>query len=277
MNKQEVVAMLIMESASEPMKPQNLTVQTNNGLHYVRFRTILQEFNRMNRNRRNYASAPMMESLAAPHIQELISKGRFCGEAGHPMTEDPKRILTIDPKLLSHRVLSYNLEGNLLYGEVESIDDGMYGTQFTRHILQGLEPSFSLRALASLVKLGDGSALMQSKCHIVCYDSVILPSHDKAYRDTNTPIQHIYKGMGAGNTVTESGILLPVQENAIMDFIKLESANVKLVSNVCEVAMESMQLTPDGKHVILREGSQTYLVKTEEKIKHEVRRYMSRL
>jgi hypothetical protein len=277
MKKNEVAAYLIMESTSDPVKPKDLQVFDKNGLFYVRFNTFLQEFNVKNRNRRSYAQGPMAQSLQAPHIAELLDKKTWLGEAGHPQTTDVARILTIDPKLTSHRINSIRLENNFLKGEVETLDDGHYGTQMTKNILQGLEPAFSLRALASLIKQGDGSSLMNSKCHIVTYDWVILPSHASAYRDTTTPIQKVVKSVQAdGNSVTESA-LVPVIESQIMDYIKLESNNVKLVSNVCEVALESMKLTPDMKHVILREGTNTYAVKVEEKIKHDVRRFMANL
>lgn len=276
MQKNEVAAYLIMESASEPVKPQNVRVHDKGGLFYLKFDTTLQQFNKRNRNQRIYASTPMAESLNAQHIHELMNKRSWLGEAGHPHTTEVSRILTIDPKLTSHRINNFHIEGNFLKGEVETLDNGHYGTQMTKSILQGMEPAFSLRALASLIKQGDGSSLMNSKCHIVTYDWVILPSHDKAYRDQSRPIQKVLKTVEQdGNTVQES--LIPALESQIIDYIKMESKNAKLVSNVCEVAMESMELTPDLKHVILREGSNTYAVKVEEKIKHDIRHFMARL
>jgi hypothetical protein len=274
MKKHDVAAFLIMEATSDPVKPQNLQVYDKQGLFYVKFDTVLQEFNKQNRNKRNYAGGPMVESLNAPHIQELIQKKTWQGEAGHPHSTDVARILTIDPKLTSHRINNFRVEGNFLKGEVETLDDGDYGTKMTKNILQGVEPAFSLRALASLIKQADGSSLMRSKCHIVTYDWVILPSHNTAYRDQTKPIQKIMQSVQAdGNTVTESA-LVPVIESQITDFIKMESANVKLVSNVCEVAMESMSLSSDLSHVIVREGTNTYAIKVEDRIKYDVRRYM---
>lgn len=276
MQKNEVAAFMIMESTSDPVKPKNLQVYDKNGLFYVKFDTVLQEFNKQNRNKRIYAGGPMADSLQAPHIQELQEKKTWLGEAGHPHTTEMARILTIDPKLTSHRINNHRIEGNFLKGEIETLDDGHYGTQMTKNILQGMEPAFSLRALASLIKQGDGTSLMRSKCHIVTYDWVILPSHNKAYRDQTKPIQKIAQSVQAdGNAVSESA-LVPVIESQITDYIRMESANVKLISNVCEVATESMSLSSDLRHVILREGSNTYAVKVEDKIKHDVRGYMSR-
>lgn len=277
MKKNEVAAYLIMESTFDPVKPKNLQVYDKGGMFYVKFDTVLQEFNKQNRNKRNYAGAPMTESLQAPHIQELLQKKTWLGEAGHPHSTDVARILTIDPKLTSHRINHFNVEGNFLKGEVETLDNGIYGTQMTKSILQGMEPAFSLRALASLIKQADGSSLMRSKCHIVTYDWVILPSHNTAYRDQSKPIQKIMQSVQAdGNIATES-TLVPVIESQIADYIRMESANLKLVSNICEVATESMSLSGDLSHVIVREGSNTYAVKVEDRIKHDVRHFMARL
>jgi Prohead core protein serine protease len=276
--KNEVVAMLLMESTTDPVKPQNLQVHDKGGLFYVKFDTVLQRFNAQNRNRREYNLDAMRTSLQAPHILELMNQKSWKGEAGHPHTTDTARILTIDPKLTSHKINNFRHEGTLLKGEVETLDDGQYGTQMTKNILQGMEPAFSLRALAALTKRGDGSSVVQNRCHVVTYDWVILPSHKEAYRDQSRPIQTVVKNIeDAGNIATESSIAVPVMESQIKNFIALESANAKLVSNVCEVALESMTLTEDLSHVILTEGSNKYAVKVEERIKQDVRHFMAKL
>lgn len=276
----EVIAYLIMESASDPVKPQNIKVSDKQGLFFVKFDATLQSLNRQNRNRRDYKSFAMIPSLAAPHIKELQEKGSWCGEAGHPMSDDVKRILTIEPKYTSHRINSFWMKGNdILQGNIETLDDNSLGTKFTKNILQGLEPAFSLRALAKLTKFPDGSAIMQSKCHIVCYDWVILPSHIEAYRDQSKPIQKIVKdlSMDTPNILTESSSIIELRESQVKDFIKLESRNLRAVSNVYDIAMESMQLASSGKHVIVKEGTSTFMVKIEDHIKHEVRNFMGKL
>jgi len=277
MYKQQVVAYCVMESTMDPVKPINLQVFDRNNSFFLRFQTCLQEFNILNRNRRKYILEPMMESLQAPHISELMLKRSWAGEAGHPDTDEVKRILTINPKLTSHIINSFSLNGIKLMGEIETLDDGMYGTQMTKNILQGLEPAFSLRALAQLAKQGDGSQIMRSRAHIVTYDRVILPSHNGAYRDMTKPIEKIIKNLGTvGNTITEN-LTVAVKESQLIDFIKMESTNVKLISNVCEVSMESMQLSKDFKHVILKENGNTFFVNIDDKIKRDINMFMSHL
>jgi len=276
MQKQEVVAYLIRESVSEPVKPINLKTINRDNLFYLQFDTVLQEFNIKNRNGRLYVDKPMMESLNAPHISELILKNSWCGEAGHPTSDDPKRILVIDPKLTSHKILSFNLSGNLLRGRIETLDNDHFGKDMTKSILQGMEPAFSLRALAKVVKTANGG-LINSRGHVVTYDWVILPSHDKAYRDDSVPIKKIIKNIElSGNTIQEN-LLTTVQESQIVDFIKTESKNIKLVSNIYEVVSESMEVTSDFKNVILKENGSTFIVKIEDKIKRDITHFMSRL
>lgn len=277
MRKEEVAAFAIMESVAEPVEPKNLEVIDKQGLFYVRFDTTLQSFNCLNRNRRNYSDEAMMRGLNEAHITELIRANSWKGEAGHPMEDDVKRILTIDPKLTSHKITSFRQQGkNILKGTIETLDDGHYGTQMTKNILQGMIPAFSLRALAKLTKKADGTSLVQSKPHIVTYDWVILPSHKEAYADTSKPMQKIVKSIkNDGNTVQESCV--SVLESSLIDFIAEESTNVKLVSNIYEVALENMSLASNKKYLIVKENGTTYHVKIEDKIKRDVSKYLSML
>lgn len=277
MTKSPVAAWCVMEVATEPTKPQNLKVFDKNSLMYVRFDTTFQSFNVRNRNGRIYMGSAMVPSLNAEHILELEKKNSWLGEAGHPHSDDMKRILTIDPKLTSHRIVSHTVDNNFCRGTVETLDDGGYGTKMTKSILQGMEPAFSLRALAPITKRGDGTQLVQGKAHVVTYDWVILPSHKDAYRDESKPIETIVKQIGeSGNSVSECS-LTQVHESALKEFVAMESMNVKVVSNVCEVAMESMNISKDFRHAILKEGGTTYVVPLEEKIERDISRYMRNL
>lgn len=282
MKKLELAALMVMESVSEPQKPKDLKVCRDMGLFYLQFRSILQDFGVRNRNRRTYDEDPMVQSLGMPHILELQSKKAWKGEFGHPLSDEPKRILTIEPKLTCHKINQLHFSKGMVSGDIETLDDGNYGTQFTKNILQGMEPAFSLRALAQVLKRPDGSSLVKSRSHVVTYDAVILPSHQKAYRDESVPIKRVIKSaMDDGNIVTESSRVVPILESQIADFIAMESTNVKLVSNVFEVACESMTFTKDLKFAILKEAvggeTTTFYVPIEERAKHDVRSFLSKL
>lgn len=278
MNIDNTIACVVMEQTSEPEPVKNLKEYKDNGLFYVKFNMTMQSFNVKNRNKRMYDGDCMMDSLNAEHIQEALRKHAFVSEYGHPVTNDMQRITQIDPARVCGRFNSYNRVGNLLKGEFETFDDGALGTTLTRRILQKVEPATSLRAVAPLTKTRSGESIMKSKAHIVCYDIVFGPSHKEAYTDMETltkvsqPIYESYNGIEP----TKQDIVFALNESMILDYVKEESKNVKLISNICEVLTDTMQMTPDLKNIILREGNETYYIKTEEKIKHDIRSFMSK-
>lgn len=278
MRKDNVFAYVLMEEMSEPVQIRNVKECSKNGLLYLIFDTILQSFEVKNRNKRTYIGDAVMESLAAPHIQELIKKGSFVSEYGHPLVKDMSRVTQIDPARVCGRVNSYYRTGNLLKGEFETFDDGGLGTMLTRRILQGLEPAHSLRAVAKLSKDRNGNDIMNSRAHIIAYDTVILPSHVEAYRDESKDIRVVNQPIVATES-TEFGsheeYAFVVNESMLTDFVMEESKNVKLIKNICEVIPETIKLTPDLKHIILKEGNETYYVDTEDKIKHDIRNFLS--
>lgn len=272
MEKEELVSWLVMESTTEPQKPKDLQVRKDNGLLYVEFDSTFQYVNRQNRNRRTYRDL-LKQDIHAAHIREMQKANSWCGEAGHPMSNEMSRIMTIDPTNVSHHIPMITSTGDRIHGKVVTLDNGGVGTQMTRNILQGIDPAFSLRALTKLTKRPDGSTIAEGRSHIICYDWVFLPSHKEAYIDKSNPIRTVRKDVDKA-IVTES--LVAVTESMIRDFIAMESVNVNLISNVYEVAKESMELTEDMSKVILREGNQTFLVKLEDKIQHDVMSYMNK-
>ena len=279
-NKEEVVAHVIMEQTSEPCAV-NVRDYNKNGLLYVTFDTVFQSFGVKNRNKRMYDGDAVMASWNAPHIQELIRKKSFVSEYGHPLDQSMSRITQIDPDRICGRINSYYRSGNLLKGEFETFDDGRMGTMLTRRILQGMEPAFSVRMLAKLTRTKDGTMLMNQPGHLVTADCVILPSHCEAYRDESKSINIVNKAIceSTGADISEEqyyDMVFAINESMFTDFIKEESKNFKLVQSVEEVIGDSIKLTKDLNNIILTEGSNTYYIKTEDKIKHDIRNFMSR-
>lgn len=278
MEKNEVVAYMVMEATSDPIN-RNLVEEhkDENGVHFLRFPTILQRFNVKNRNGRDYGAAAMAQGLAAENIQELIRKGSWCGESGHPMKADMERILTIDPANTSHRIVSYDIRGDMLHGVVETLDDNGEGTKLMKNTLQGIEPAFSLRALAKLIKQPNGTTLIRSQPRIVTYDRVYFPSHKEAYIGDMQRVQRVHKSIAnTGSCVKESG-LIALTEAEILNYIKEESNNVKLTSNIYDVCLQEMTLSADGSLVYVREGTSEIAIKIEDKIQMDYRSYMSKL
>jgi hypothetical protein len=278
--KNEVVAHVIMEQTAEPCAT-NVRDFNKNGMTYVIFETVFQSFGVKNRNKRIYDGDAVMASWNAPHIQELIRKKSFVSEYGHPLDQSMSRITQIDPARICGRINSYYRAGNLLKGEFETFDDGACGTMLTRRILQGLEPAFSVRMLAKLSRTKDGTMLMNQPGHLVTADCVILPSHMEAYRDDTKAMNVVHKTIteSAGMDITEEqykDMVFAINESMFTDFIKEESENFKLIKNVEEVIGDSLHLTKDLNNIIIKESNNTYYVKVEDKIKHDIRNFMSK-
>ena len=227
-----------MEATMEPMKPKILNTVNEPGVFYATFEACMQSFDCFNRNQRNYALRPMMEAMQADHIQELMRKGTWVGENGHPEGNDIKRILSIDPTKICHRMYNPEFRGNLLYMTIDTLNDDMWGKQFTKHLLQGMMASFSLRALAAITKDSSGRGIIKTKPHIVTYDRVILPSHREAYMDNSVPVT-LVQSATEGAVMTEAMIpegnvyddhISEIKESAILealDYVKEESKRVK--------------------------------------------------
>ena len=280
MEKNEVIAHVIMEQTADPCAV-NVRDFSKNGMTYVIFETVFQSFGVKNRNKRIYDGDAVMASWNAPHIQELIRKKSFVSEYGHPLDQSMHRVTQIDPARICGRINSYYRSGNLLKGEFETFDDGACGTMLTRRILQGLEPAFSVRMLAKLSRTKDGTMLMNQPGHLVTADCVILPSHMEAYRDETKSMNVVHKAIAesAGVDITEEqyyDMVFAINESMFTDFIKEESKNFKLVKSVEEVIGDSFTLTKDLNNIIIKEGTDTYYVKVEDKIKHDIRNFMSK-
>ena len=280
MEKNEVIAHVIMEQTADPCAV-NVRDFSRNGMTYVIFETVFQSFGVKNRNKRIYDGDAVMASWNAPHIQELIRKKSFVSEYGHPLDQSMHRVTQIDPARICGRINSYYRSGNLLKGEFETFDDGACGTMLTRRILQGLEPAFSVRMLAKLTRTKDGTMLMNSPGHLVTADCVILPSHMEAYRDETKSMNVVHKAIteSAGADITAEqyqDMVFAINESMFTDFIKEESKNFKLIRNVEEVIGDTFKLTKDLNNIIIKEGTNTYYVKVEDKIKHDIRNFMSK-
>lgn len=165
-----------------------------------------------------------------------------------------ERILSIDPMRTSHRIISLNwVNSNELHGVVETLDDeNGPGHKMKRSIMQGIEPAFSLRSLVPQRKNADGSTLVLGPGRMVCYDWVYLPSHEKAYVDTELPIKNIIS-KPQFQTVMEG----------YCDFVLENSDKVRRIVEDYDVAFESATLDPkfNASRLARRRGASLSLPK----------------
>lgn len=273
-----VEAVIISESEGPWLKPDIKTVVERANSFFVTFHTILQELNSFNRNRRNYLVEAMLPAFRAPHLLELMRKKTWCGENGHPKSTNPMEILQIDPMKICHKIDSLDVRGTTVHGDITTLDDDMWGRQLTKHILQGMEIAFSLRALASVTKIDGGRGVVKTAPHIVTYDRVILPSHPEAYQDTTQPVRLRTSEMK--NVALTEAWDMPVSEEMAQKFIMEsaakfaaeESQRFKDIVKIFEIQYESIGLSADGKSVIVKdtESKDTFCVALESYVDQQI-------
>lgn len=277
---EEPVGYVIMENDNTFNEVKNLQPIHNGILTYVRFDTILQSLDCVNRNRRYYKKDAMIESLSDPKITELIRNNKFKGEAGHPVGQPLARIGTVQPGNTCHRVIKWWIDGNLIRGTVETLDDGegCPGTKLTRAILQNENPSFSYRGMAPITKKGNIS-YVNSKPTTIAYDEVNLPSHYEAYADAAKTI--VNKEVGAGertqNMTTQmvattesvdSNILfadktIAIYEKDIVTMMYEGSDNVKSICESFDIDPANLSMYGNKGAVQLKNGSDRIVIATE--------------
>ena len=254
----ETIGYILLENDEPQQRISNMEVVDKPHLFFVRFDTVLQSLDVRNRNMRIYKKSALEKGLQAPEIAELISYGKWLGEAGHPITKDVQRIATVDQKCASHRITKWWIEGNLVKGTIETLDDGMYGTKLTKSILQGVTPSFSLRALAMLEK-SNNTSYVNKPPRVITYDEVVLPSHKEAYADNGS-----YKNVAK---VTNGAIAIEATD--LRDYLINRSDNLKIVCESFDIDPESVQVL-DNKQLSVKKKGMTCVFALENKLAYQI-------
>lgn len=236
----------------------------------------LQRTGAKNRNGRTYLKADLEPELSAPRQRELFKARQMKGEMGHP---DPgqgglARQQTIDPKLTCVEFLDkFWMEGDLVKGRFKGTNNDL-GQYFDLDLREGAKPAFSLRALGSIESRGGVSYVKNLK--LICYDVVIYPSHPEAYTS------HIVKGAtesaivkeSANIVVCESGMVTPLTQQKIVEYVKEESNNLKQVIDTLELVYESVKLNDNMNQVVLKHiNGDSFVVNLESYIKDDIMNY----
>ena len=261
----------------EQTTPDNSKVEIiddgkKNGLDYLRFSACLQDFRGLNRNRRLWKAEYIRAMANDKPVQELIQRGSFVGEAGHPVPMDGKvtieRILTIDPLRMSHRIVSLNWPNDEeIHGIVETLDDqNGPGNKMKRSILQGLQPAFSVRSLVPQRKQADGTTVVIGCGRLCAWDWVILPSHSSAYIDAEIPIKNVVSAPQF-QTVMEG----------YCDFVLSRSDKVRRVLDDYDVVMESACIDEKAGMVSVGTKEGRIFVAPELKFRNELRDLLNQI
>lgn len=263
---------VLMENDNTFQEVSHLDVVKENHLFFVRFDTILQSLDCINRNRRYYKGDAIYESITTPEVAELIRNNKLHSEAGHPVDGTPARIATIDPKFTCNIIKKMWRDGNLIRGSIETLDDGMYGTKLTKGILQGVNPSYSYRGFAIIDKKGNVSYVTKPP-RFITYDEVNLPSHKEAYAEPGKiKVSKSYDGTETTFESTNrvySDFSRPILWEDVQEALIRDSDNAKVV---CEsFGLDPTTLKTYGNHSLsISNGSDTFVFQAEREV---ARRY----
>lgn len=267
---------ILMENDNTFQEVSNLQVVNQDHLFFIRFDTILQSLDCVNRNRRNYNGDAIVTSITTPEVAELQANNKLQSEEGHPIDGTPVRIATIDPKYTCNIIKKMWRDGNLIRGSIETLDDGMYGTKLTKGILQGVNPSYSYRGFAVIDKKGNISYVRKPP-KFITYDEVNLPSHKEAYADPKKT--KVAKSYATGQEmVIESSIITnqnlvdasrAILGKDIQEMMLRDSDNVKVV---CEsFGLDPSTLQTYGNHSFsISNGQDRFVFQSEQAV---ARRY----
>lgn len=255
MNK-EAIGFCMINEQSNPVKPKIIGEEFGRPI----IETILMETEVINRNTRYYGTNNIRSEVEGKRTNELLNARSLPGEAGHPLTNDMARQVTIDPKCISHLILDMWMKGNVVYGKIIGTPNE-YGELFSSLIREGTRTAFSLRAIGIIKKTPKG--LLVDKAKMTTFDWVFYPSFENAYQTV---------GESAGYTLNESGIAIPDNGNKIIiesanydgckpislskqkakdvfDYIKEESSTIKGIQNMLEIEPSSLAISNDRRMI----------------------------
>ena len=231
----------------------------------------LQEANEKNRNGRFYDSRDLFPQLTAPRTVELLRTGNLRAENGHPLSKELVRQQTIDPEKTVAIFLKLWTEGNFVKATFQGTNDAR-GEEFNKDLLCGFSPSWSLRALGTIQNTGRGAEVKGIK--VITWDRVIYPSHPRAYTDG---IVSESAGIGVNNDSNvfleqnDKGILIPITNESVINYIKSESANFKAIKESYDLLYDNIELMNRGTQVKLTDrAGGIFVVNLESYIHDEI-------
>jgi hypothetical protein len=270
--KDNIVGYLLSEEVSDAVE---FKIKSEDKSGFVLAEGVLQNGNAVNRNKRYYPTEELNRAIHSPRIVELMTTGNLMGEAGHPSDASLQRQAKIDPTNVQVWYKKIWMEGDLVKAHFTGTSNDL-GRSFNEDLKRGQHPSFSLRALGSLVN--EGGRMTVRNMQMITYDRVYFPSHSKAYTTkivttesvVAEPVKYnvynidpddyyfskameINKQAQKGNSpVMESTIQIPLTQSQISNYIVTESANVKLAMNTFDVLYESMKINPNMDLVTMK-------------------------
>ena len=294
---EDIVGALICEETRAEVE---FKVKDENKNGFVVAEGILQEGNEVNRNRRYYPTQELAAGIMAPKQQELIKSGNFKGEAGHPLDTSLTRQAKIDPTNEQVWYQKLWMDGDYVMAHFRGTNNAL-GRSFNDDLKDGQRPSFSLRALGSLVN--ENGKMTVRNMQIITYDRVYFPSHSKAYTtkiittesaDGSTSNKEFYIAnpytyfarkqnelihiTESGNCPISGGFVTKFTNQQLANYIVQESANLKAIVNQFDVFRDGIALNENTDTVYIKtKVGDTIVMPLEDHIQKEIMNEVNRL
>lgn len=245
------IGYIICESTpSEPSETRIVSLKSSDYNGKAVAECILQTADETNRNGRYYSEEELFPQLQAPRTQELLRTGTLRAECGHPLSKDLQRQSTIDDKITCARFLDLWTEGKNVMAHVIGTNNP-YGQAFDLDLKEGVLPAWSLRALGSVHQTRNGAEVRNLR--VITWDNVIYPSHPGAYTQKvlSESVELEQSNDIDQATMTESGIVIPITNEKVIDYLKTESANLKFIKECFDFAYSNIIVNENGTKVLL--------------------------
>lgn len=266
------IGYVILESA--PIEVPEAKIITDNGKRVIG-EGIIQTAEEENRNGRCYLHSDLLREINCARTMELLSTGNMLSENGHPLDSNMVRQQTIDPNNTVARFLKIWMDGNNVMAQFKGTNNDK-GEEFDQDLREGVLPSWSLRALGSLTNKG-GRNIVEN-LRVVTWDRVIYPSHPHAYTTrlvTESASLSITEKAAIDrlNHMNENGALIPITNEAVLSYIKNESASIKSLLNQIDFMYESTTLLPGDKVQLVAKTGDIFVINLESHIANEIQAY----
>ena len=243
----------------------------------TKFVAEIQEAEAPNRNGRIYSKEALDSAIRHYSIQEKLKNKALVCEAGHPLSDDPRRQMYIDQTNISHIITDIWWEGNKLMAKIETANTRV-GRDMQGLIRQGSKVAFSMRGMSDNVKKDGQYTRVGSPLMITCWDWVILPSHPNSYMVQEGVEQKVSPSIKADEKVLTEGVLTPYNSGDLLKFVTESSQNVQDVVDAFGFKF-SLDNVSYGKDQMLsiKENNETLKIFLEENLKSELDDYYSKI
>ncbi len=143
----------------------------------VYFETVLQTFEKKNRNKRMYTENCGQNIYE--QAKELIAQDIFVGELDHPISDKMERESKVELKTVSHKFTHVTYKNKVLYGKGYTTAT-TEGRNLAGLLLDNVKVGFSLRAVGFNTKKGSEVEIVDAPVMLITYDCVCTPSHHDA-------------------------------------------------------------------------------------------------